>query len=157
MKTVTITTLLFVPFGVAMLISFASADEGMWVFNNLPMAHLKERHGFEPGAGWAEHLRSAAVRFNNGGSGSFVSADGLIMTNHHVGADTLAKLGSATKDYYRDGFHAKSYDEETKAPDLELNVLVEIADVTERVNRDAKPGIDDAAAGELLRRRPGQL
>src|SRR5271165_4540346 len=80
------------------------ADEGMWVFNNLPLATVKARHGFEPPAGWAEHLRSSAVRFNNGGSGSFVSADGLIMTNHHVGADTLAKLGSATKDYYRDGF-----------------------------------------------------
>ena len=83
------------------------ADEGMWVFNNLPLEQLKARYGFEPPPGWAEHLRSAAVRFNNGGSGSFVSADGLIMTNHHVGADTLAKLGTATKDYYRDGFFAQ--------------------------------------------------
>ncbi len=89
--------------GLAMAMS-VHADEGMWVFNNLPLDQLKSRYGFEPSPGWAEHLRSAAVRFNNGGSGSFVSADGLIMTNHHVGADTLAKLGTATKDYYRDGF-----------------------------------------------------
>ena len=85
------------------------ADEGMWVFNNLPLGTLKARHGFEPPAGWADHLRSSAVRFNNGGSGSFVSADGLIMTNHHVGADTLAKLGTKEKDYYRDGFFAKTH------------------------------------------------
>jgi hypothetical protein len=157
MKCLTITTLLFVPMGMAILASFAFADEGMWVFNNLPMAHLKERHGFTPGVGWAEHLRSAAVRFNNGGSGSFVSADGLIMTNHHVGADTLAKLGSETKDYYRDGFHAKSYDEEAKAPDLELNMLVALEDVTERVNHDVKAGMDDAAAGELRRKAMAQI
>ena len=120
----------------------ACADEGMWVFNNLPLGTLKARYGFEPPAGWADHLRSAAVRFNNGGSGSFVSADGLIMTNHHVGADTLSKLGTKDKDYYRDGFFAKTYGEEAKAPDLELNVLVGIEDVTTRSHRrcDCRPG-----------------
>ncbi len=133
------------------------ADEGMWVFNNLPLAQLKARHGFEPTAGWAEHLRSAAVRFNNGGSGSFVSADGLIMTNHHVGADTLAKLGTATKDYYRDGFFAKSYQEEAKSPDLELNALIAIEDVTERVNRDIAPNLDDAKAAILRRQAMAQI
>src|SRR5579875_2189544 len=78
----------------------AHGDEGMWLFNRLPLAELKERHGFEPPPGWADHLRSSAVRFNNGGSGSFVSADGLILTNHHVGADTLAKLSTAEKNYH---------------------------------------------------------
>jgi hypothetical protein len=130
----------------------AHADEGMWVFNNLPLARLKARYGFAPPAGWAEHLRSSAVRFNNGGSGSFVSADGMIMTNHHVGADTLAKLGTSEKDYYRDGFFARTSDEEAKSPDLELNALVGIEDVTDKINRDVTPGMDDAKAGETRRK-----
>jgi hypothetical protein len=127
------------------------ADEGMWVFNNLPLAHLKERYNFTPTADWVVHLRSAAVRFNSGGSGSFVSADGLVMTNHHVGADMLQKISTPQKDYYKDGFRARSLEEEVRAPDLELNVLVGIEDVTERVNSAVKEGTDDAAA--LIARR----
>ena len=73
---------------------FVHADEGMWVFNNLPLEQLKEKYGFEPTPEWLEHLRSSAVRFNSGGSGSFVSADGLVMTNHHVGADMLQKIST---------------------------------------------------------------
>src|SRR4051812_29104205 len=87
------------------------ADEGMWVFNNLPLKTLKEKYGFEPPAGWIEHLRSSAVRFNSGGSGSFVSADGLVMTNHHVGADTLQKISTGKKDYYKEGFHARRHED----------------------------------------------
>ena len=122
------------------------ADEGMWVFNNLPLERLKEKYGFEPTPEWIEHLRSSAVRFNSGGSGSFVSADGLVMTNHHVGADMLQKISTKEKDYYKEGFLAKTHAEEVKAPDLELNVLVGIEDVTDRVNAAVKPGMDDAAA-----------
>src|SRR3954451_21776791 len=144
----------YLVFGSILMATTVSAvgDEGMWVFNNLPLGTLKARHGFEPPAGWADHLRSSAVRFNNGGSGSFVSADGLIMTNHHVGADTLAKLGTKDKDYYRDGFFAKSYDEEVKAPDMELNVLVGIEDVTARVNAGVSAGMDDASAEKARRK-----
>lgn len=129
----------------------ARADEGMWVFNNLPLKHLKNTYGFTPTPEWIEHLRSSAVRFNSGGSGSFVSPDGLVMTNHHVGADMLQKISTAAKDYYKDGFLARSYEEEVKAPDLELNVLVGIEDVTDRVLAAVKPGMDDAASATAKR------
>ncbi|MDR3634557.1 MAG: S46 family peptidase [Isosphaeraceae bacterium] len=129
----------------------AHADEGMLVFNNLPLKQLRDKYNFEPTPAWVEHLRSAAVRFNSGGSGSFVSPDGLVMTNHHVGADTLQKISTKDKDYYKEGFHAKTYEEEVKAPDLELNVLVAIEDVTTRVNEAVKPGMTDAEAAKARR------
>ncbi|MBX3416097.1 MAG: S46 family peptidase [Pirellulaceae bacterium] len=109
-------------------------DEGMWLFNDLPVKHLSERYGFEPTPEWAEHLMKSSVRFNVGGSASFVSSNGLVLTNHHVASDTLQKLSSEENNYLKDGFLAKSQADELKAPDLELNQLVAIQDVTERVN-----------------------
>ncbi len=91
------------------------ADEGMWVFNNLPLRTLREKYDFEPTKAWTDHLRLSSVRFNSGGSGSFVSPNGLVMTNHHVGADTLQKISSKDKDYYRDGFTAGTNAEEVRA------------------------------------------
>ncbi len=134
------------------LTSMARADEGMWAFNNLPMKTLKEKYGFEPSRSWLDHLRLSSVRFNSGGSGSFVSADGLVMTNHHIGADTLQKISDKTKDYYKDGFLAKTKADEVKSPDLELNVLIAIEDVTDRVNAEVKPGTSDAEATTIRRK-----
>jgi len=114
------------------------ADEGMWLFTNPPTKLLKERYDFEPTKEWLSHIQQSAVRFNSGGSGSFVSADGLVFTNHHVGADALAKISTPEKNYLSEGFHAKSHDEEVKALDLELNVLKSIEDVTKRVNDAVK-------------------
>ncbi|HWE39597.1 MAG TPA: S46 family peptidase [Isosphaeraceae bacterium] len=133
------------------------ADEGMWTFDNLPRKQLKQRYGFEPTKEWVEHLRSAAVRFNSGGSGSFVSPDGLVMTNHHVGGDTLHKISNKDKDYFKDGFYAKTRADEVKAPDLELNVLVGIEDVTDRVNAKVAKGMDDAEAGKLRRQAMAEI
>ncbi len=116
------------------------ADEGMWLFNNPPRQLLQKKYGFDPTSQWLEHVQRASVRFNSGGSGSFVSADGLVMTNHHVGADALQKMGDEKNNYLRDGFHAKTRDQERKCHDLELNVLMSIEDVTDRVNKAVKPG-----------------
>jgi hypothetical protein len=113
--------------------SRVSADEGMWLFNHLPKERLQERYDFDPTEEWAEHLRSSSVRFNSGGSGSFVSSDGLVLTNHHVASDTLHKLSTPDRNIITTGFLAKTPEDELKAPDLELNQLVSIEDVTERV------------------------
>jgi hypothetical protein len=119
----------------------ALADEGMWPFNAPPLKQLKEKYQFEPTLQWLEHLQKASVRFNSGGSGSFVSANGLVITNHHVGADTLQKIGDAQHNYLRDGFYAKTQADEIKSTDLELDVLMSIEDVTARVNGAVKSGM----------------
>src|SRR5882724_13586092 len=114
------------------------ADEGMWLFNAPPLKQLKEKYQFEPTQQWLEHLQKASVRFNSGGSCSFVSANGLVITNHHVGADALQKFSDEQHNYLRDGFYAKARTDEKKCVDLELNVLMSIEDVTARVNSAVK-------------------
>lgn len=124
----------------------AYSDEGMWLLNDPPRQRLKEKYNFELTDAWLEHARLASVRFNNGGSGSFVSPNGLLITNHHIGADALQKLSTPARDLFRDGFYAKTQAEELKCPDLELNVLQNIEDVTERVNGAVKPEMKPADA-----------
>jgi hypothetical protein len=121
--------------------SSSRADEGMWLFNNPPRKQLKERYDFEVTDAWLDHVQKSSVRFNSGGSGSFVSEDGLVLSNHHVGADALQKFGDTTHNYMRDGFHARSREEERRCLDLELNVLISIEDVTSRVNAAVKPAM----------------
>src|ERR1700737_944174 len=101
-------------------VPFSQADEGMWLFNNPPYKILQDKYHFQPTAAWLDHLQKASVRFNNGGAGSFVSPDGLVMTNHHVGADCLQKLGDKEHNYMRDGFHARTRAEENLCLALEL-------------------------------------
>src|SRR5712675_3655749 len=129
-------------------LSSALADEGMWLFNNPPLKQLKEKYSFEPTKEWLEHLQKSSVRFNSGGSGSFVSATGLCITNHHVGADALQKASSEQHNYLKEGFYAKTNTQEIKCADAELNVLISIEDVTAQVNATVKPGMSPEVAGK---------
>src|SRR5882672_1587172 len=108
----------------------ARADEGMWLFTNVPKAEIKKRFGFDVTDPWLHKVQLASVRFNNGGSGSFVSADGLVLTNYHIVEDIINEVSTPQKDLAKAGFVARSRAEEIKAPSLELNVLMSIEDVT---------------------------
>jgi hypothetical protein len=130
------------------------AEEGMWTFDNLPQKQLAAKYNFHPTQAWLDHLRLASVRLNDGGSGSFVSANGLLLTNHHVARGQLQKNSTAEHDYVRDGFYAATPDAEMKSADLEVNVLVGVEEVTARVQGAAKD-IGDAA--KALKARDAEI
>lgn len=138
---------------IASLTCTASAEEGMWTLDNLPLTQLKNKYHFTPESEWLERVQKASVRFNDGGSGSFISRTGLVLTNHHVAVGQLQKMSSETKDYVKDGFYARTQAEEMKCPDLELNVLWSMQNVT--------PSIKKAVAGlsgeKALRARKAEM
>ena len=125
---------------IALLVAFcfvvlptSHADEGMWTFDNPPRKVWKEKYNFEPSQAWLDHMRLATVRVGTIGTGSFVTPDGLVMTNQHVGHDAVAKLSSAENDLVKDGFYARTRDAEVKCPDLDITVLTSFENVSERV------------------------
>jgi hypothetical protein len=132
----------------------ARADEGMWTFDNPPLKQWKERYNFEPTKEWLDNVRLASVRLNDGGSGSFVSPDGLLMTNQHVASGQLSKVSTKEHDFIKSGFYARTAAEELKCPDLEINVLVSFEDVTKRVQSAVKPNASSAQASE---QRKGEM
>src|SRR4029079_3618960 len=127
-------------------VGFARMDEGMWPFNNIPRTEIKKKYGFDVTDEWLKKVQLASVRFNNGGSGSFVSPNGLVLTNYHIVEDIVGEVSTPEKDLAKEGFVARTRAEEIKAPSLELNVLVSIEDVTSRVNGAVKAGATDAEA-----------
>ena len=143
--------------GVMTVPRLARGDEGMWLFNDLPSKRLAERYGFQVSDQWANHLMLSSVRFNSGGSGSFVSSNGLVLTNHHVASDTLFKLSSADRNIMEDGFLARELDQELKAPDLELNQLVAITDVTDQVSEAVTDGMSVEDAAKARRGRIAEI
>ena len=142
---IAISVLLFTAAVVALSTS-VFADEGMWTFDNPPARQLKQRYGFTPTKAWLDHVRLSSVRFNDGGSGSFVSAHGLVLTNHHVALFQLQKLSTPQHDYASGVFYARTEAQELKCPDLELNILMSMENVTARVMAAVKPGMTDTEA-----------
>jgi hypothetical protein len=135
------------------VVALCPAEEGMWLFNNPPRDLLRQQYNFTITDAWLDHLRLGSVRFNNGGSGSFVSQDGLAFTNHHVGRDCLQQLSTDKVDYIKNGFYAATENAERPCPDLELNQLVGIQDVTAEVQSAAATGMSDADAAQALRQK----
>src|SRR5690349_23202277 len=106
---------------------FAFADEGMWLYNAVPKDKIKAKYNFDISQTWLDHLRTSSVRFG-GGSGSFVSPDGLMFTNHHIGAGCVHDVSTKDNDYMKNGFYAESQAKEPKCPGMEVGVLVNIED-----------------------------
>lgn len=123
-------------------------DEGMWLPYKLPKARLRELYGFEPSDGWTEHMQKASARMMSGGSASFISPSGLLVTNHHVAESILQDMSSEKKDYVKSGFYAEQLEDEVKVPHEEVNVLWEVEDVTDRMNTAVKPEMSAAQANE---------
>ena len=137
-------------------IPVAAVDEGMWTFNNVPKADIKQKYGFEVTDDWLHKVQLATVRFP-GGTGSFVSPNGLVLTNYHIVEDVVGELSTATKDYAKEGFVAQSQAEEMKAEGLSLDQLVSIEDVTTRVNAAVKDSMSAVEANAARRTEIGVI
>src|SRR6202171_4309023 len=111
----------------------ARADEGMWTFDNFPSKKVQQKYGFTPGAQWLQAAQLSSVRLAGGCSGSFVSPEGLVMTNHHCAHSCIEQLSTKEKDFVAQGFYAPQVENEVKCPEIELNELVKITDVTAQV------------------------
>ncbi len=133
------------------------ADEGMFTFDNPPVDQIAKKYGIKLDSKWFEYAMKASLRFNNGGSGSFVSKNGLVMTNHHIGFDCIQKISTSEKDYVRDGFIAKSMNEEVKCPDLEVNMLYSLEDVTDRVISSEKNAKNDIERGKRRKQEMAKI
>lgn len=134
-----------------LLAPLSSADEGMWLFDNPPRKQVEEKYGFELTDQWLNHVQLSSVRFGRSGSASFVSSNGLVLTNHHVGARQLASLSTPDRDLLETGFYAENLEDELKCQGLELNVLISTENVTKKVNEAIKPGMNPEES-ELARR-----
>jgi hypothetical protein len=133
----------------------ARGDEGMWTYNGFPKDRLKAAHGVEITDAWLDHVRLSSARLAQGCSASFVSPDGLVMTNHHCVETCLEQLSTAERNLIADGFLARTAADESKCPVLEVNQLVRMTDVTDRMKK-ATAGLEgarfkDAQKAEIAR------
>src|SRR5713101_8649077 len=128
----------------------ARADEGMWTFDNFPSAKVAKKYGFSPDAKWLSEAQLSSVRLAGGCSGSFVSPEGLVMTNHHCAHSCIEQLSTKDKDFVKEGFFASTPDQEVKCPEIELNQLTAISDVTKRMH-SATQGLEGQKFAEAQR------
>src|SRR5689334_12256834 len=110
-------------------------EEGMWTFNQFPAAKVQQKYGFSPTQQWLDHVRLASVRIAEGCSASFVSPNGLVLTNYHCAVTCIQQISTAAKDYSATGFSAAAPAEEARCPGQEANVLIDISDVTQQIKQ----------------------
>jgi hypothetical protein len=134
----------------------ARADEGMWTFNSFPSKKVQAEYGFDPSQAWLDHIRESSLRIAQGCSASFISPEGLVMTNHHCVVECEEQLSSAQENLVQDGFTAKTESEERKCPAFELDQLTQISDVTGEV-KTALAGKTGDAANKALRATEAKL
>jgi V8-like Glu-specific endopeptidase len=132
---------------VALFAGHAYADPGMYTFNNFPSAKVGEKYGFTPTQQWLDRVRQAAVKLP-GCSGGFVSPEGLVITNHHCARSCVQQLSTKEKDLMATGFVAADRAQERKCPQMEINTLLEMTDVTDKMAKagEGKAGAELAAA-----------
>ncbi|MEJ2677674.1 MAG: S46 family peptidase [Gemmatimonadota bacterium] len=115
----------------------------MWLFENPPLDYWKKTYDFVPDSAWLRHVRLASVRFGEICSASFVSPDGLVLTNHHCARECVSAVSPEHVDYVQDGFYAVNREDELTCPDLYLDQLVQMEDVTGRVRNALPSGVAD--------------
>jgi hypothetical protein len=142
--------------GITMFVPTAHADEGMWPMNNVPADRIAQKYGFKPDQAWVDKVRLGSARLAQGCSGSFVSANGLVMTNHHCAHACIEQLSQKGQDLVANGFYAPTVAAEKKCPALEINQLVQITDVTDTM-RSALAGKSGAAFSDAKKAEQAKL
>ena len=156
MKRTRFATAALLPALLLALIVPAPADEGMWLFDKAPKGLIQKEYGFALTQEWLDHVRLSSVGFG-GASASFISPEGLVLTNHHVGRGLIQNHSTAERDLMKTGFYARTREEELKCPGVELRVLVEIVDVTERVLGAETPDMTVPQAAEARNKAVAEL
>ena len=134
----------------------ACADEGMWTFDNFPKATVQQKYGARLDDAWLGRLQRSVTRLEGGCTGSFISPDGLVLTNHHCAMECLGELSSASDNFVENGFNSGARSGERKCPTGIVSVLVASEDITAKVN-EATAGLPDAQANTVRKQTLSRL
>lgn len=141
-------------------VKYSLSDFGkMWTFDDVPIKRFEEKYGFKPSVEWLDNVQKSALQFGTGCSAAFVSEDGLIMTNHHCGRGQLSLLQDEGENWLRDGFYAETIEDERFVPNLFVDQLIRIEDITDELKEamakgetsERKIALRDSAKAEFIR------
>jgi hypothetical protein len=137
----------------------SSLDEmgTMWTFDAIPFDYFEKKYGFRPTEEWLNDVMKSALQFGGGCSAAFVSEDGLIMTNHHCARNSLIPLSPKGEDYLRDGYYGKTLNDEIKIPNLYVDQLLQIVNVTDEILNAFKSGKTDEEKVKLRNNKISEI